>query len=107
MNINLDKYYDAHKPTITIFGKPYEVENDHKKVLAFFKGRSGLKDDEDDIKQVLANGLVGGEKAAEEILTKKLPFSFLMKIIEGLTGCMTDKSIEELEAAEKASFHLK
>lgn len=104
MNIDLSKYYDAQKPTITVFGKAYEVDDDHKKVLGFFQMRQKVKDDEDSFQKILSYVLVDGEKAAEEILSHKMSFSFLSKIVEGVTACMTGQSIEALEAAAKASF---
>lgn len=106
MNIDLSKYFDEHKPTITVFGKEYEVENDCKKVLAFFKLQDSAPDDEKGVKGILAAGLVDGEKAADEIMSHPMPFVFMTKIISAISVCVSGaSSIEQLEAnAKKAQF---
>ncbi len=104
MKINLDSYYEEQKPTIVVFGKEYEVVNDYKKVLAFFKKKEQIQDTEESIKEFISFALVDGDKAASEILSNNFGFEFFQKIILGISACMTGQTIEQLEAQKDAGF---
>ncbi|WP_411677894.1 hypothetical protein [Caproicibacter sp.] len=97
MNINLDEYLDEMRPCVTIFGKSYEVDSDFKKVLSMQRFASDLKGDADSIHQFLAFSLIGGETAADEILSHPMPFSVLQKLEIAVMAAMTGKKPEELE----------
>ena len=100
MNINLDKYFDTQKPSITVFGKTYPVDNDYKKVLAM-QSMSDLKTDEDGVRQFLSSALTGGEQAADEIMAHSIPFPAFQQLQTAVVAAMTGKSMEEIETAAK------
>lgn len=95
MNINLDKYFDSQKPTITVFGKDYEVNNDYKKTLEFQAAAKTATDNEEDIVRVFHIALKPEDVA--EILAHNFSFEFFSKLILGITAAMTGRTIEELE----------
>lgn len=97
MNVNLDKYFDGQKPTITIFGKSYDVDNDYKKVLGVQELASGLENDVSSMKKFLTYALVGGEAAADEILSHSMPFPILEKLQFAVVAAMTGEHMEEIE----------
>ena len=106
MNVNLDKYFDDQKPTITVNGKEYEVDNDYRKVMGFMQMKDKLGDDEsvESLKKMVAYGLVGGKKTADEIFSQKFSFQFLTHLIIGMAACMTGQSMESLEAQMGSTF---
>ncbi len=103
MNINLDKYFDTQKPSITVFGKTYPVDNDYKKVLAM-QNMSDLKADEDGVRQFLATALVGGEQAADEIMAHNIPFPAFQQLQTAVVAAMTGQSMEAVEKASKKAM---
>lgn len=102
MNIDLDKYIDRKRPTITIFGKAYDVDNDYKKVLGVFGLIDRLKeDDPDSVKKFLSYALMGGEKAADEILSHAIPFPLFTKLQAAIVAAMTGREMKDIEKAMK------
>jgi hypothetical protein len=97
LNINLDQYTDQVRPSVTIFGKSYEVDSDFKKVLEMQRFASELKGDADSIRSFLSFSLADGEAAADEILSHSIPFSLLQKLEIAVMAAMTGKQMEELE----------
>lgn len=97
LNINLDQYADQVRPSVTIFGKSYEVDSDFKKVLEMQRFASELKGDADSVRSFLSFSLVNGEAAADEILSHSIPFSLLQKLEVAVMAAMTGKPLEELE----------
>lgn len=108
LNINLDDYIEQAKPSITIFGKSYEVDSDYKKVLGMQRFASDLKDDSDSIRKFLSFCLMGGDTAADEILSHGMPFPLIQKLEVAIMAAMTGKKPEELEEqmgkAQEPSF---
>lgn len=106
MNIDLDAYFDLQKPTIKIFDKVYEVNNDYKKVLAAQQKFSLPRPDADSaavMRELLEDNLMGGQQAADEILAHDMPFAFWNLLQFGVLAAMTGRPVEQLrEAAEKA-----
>lgn len=111
MNIDLDQYIDQKKPTITIFGKSYDVCDDYKKVLGVMGLLTGLKEDGPDAaRKFLSYALAGGEKAADEILSHAIPFPLFLKLQTAVISAMTGKRMEDVEktvkrAEQTPSFH--
>lgn len=110
MNINIDKYIDNSKPKVTIFGKDYEVDNDYKKVLGLQDFEAKAQIGEDISHEFLSYALVGGEKAADEILSHKFSFDFFQTIQMGVSGAMTNQTIDQIkknaeDAQKKSTFH--
>ena len=101
MNVNLDEFFDAQKPTITIFGKVYEVDNDYKKVLSVQTIANNLNGDVDTLGKFLSSALVDGKAAADEILSHNIPFPLIEKLVLGVTAVMTGKDMKVLEQAAK------
>lgn len=97
MNVNLDKYFDTQKPTITIFGKAYDVDNDYKKVLGVQGLAADLGNDVKSMKKFLTYSLVKGETAANEILSHSMPFPVLEKLQFAIVAAMTGEKMEEIE----------
>ena len=102
MNIDLDKYIDQRRPTITIFGKVYDVDNDYKKVLGVFGFIDRLKeDDPDSVKKFLSYALMDGENAADDILSHNMPFPLFEKLQAAIVAAMTGREMKEIERAMK------
>lgn len=106
MNVNLDTYFDAQKPTVTVFGRAYEVDNDYKKVLAAQRKFTGIQPGADSgalMRELLTDALTGGRQAAEDILAHNMPFAFWNLLQFGVLAAMTGKSVEQLrETARQA-----
>ncbi|MFT9056885.1 MAG: hypothetical protein ABF449_09745 [Ethanoligenens sp.] len=101
MNVNLDKYWDEQKPTITVFGKEYAVDNDYKKVLGLQKFEADMATGKDVSREFLAFALVDGENAADDILAHKIPFAFFQTLYFGVTAAMTGQTYEDVKKAAK------
>lgn len=101
MNVNLDKYWDEQKPTITVFGQKYAVDNDYKKVLGMQKFESEMATGKDISREFLAFALVEGENAADDILAHKISFDFFQKIYYGVAAAMTGQTCEDVLKAAK------
>ena len=101
MNVNLDEFFDAQKPTITIFGKVYEVDNDYKKVLSIQTMADHLEEDADSVNKFLSFALIGGKAAADEILSQGIPFPMFEKLVFAVTAVMTGKDMKMIEQAAK------
>lgn len=110
MNVNLDKFFDAQKPSVTLFGKTYQVDNDYKKVIgiqalgAAIDKKDAKQDDTGGLRKFLEYSLIDGKAAADEILSHSFGFEFYNKIINGITAAMTGKTLEEVEKVKKAAM---
>lgn len=104
MNVNLDKYYDTHRPTITLFGKEYAVDNDYKKTIGIQKVAEASMQSEDGVRKMLEYALVDGKKAADEVLTHPIPFGFFTTIQYGLVAAMTGQTYEQVKEAADAEI---
>lgn len=101
MNVNLDQFFEAQKPTITIFGKSYAVDDDYKKVVGMqqFGQKVDQTDETGGLHAMLEYVLVDGKAAADEILAHHFSFTVYSKIASALTAAMTGKPIEDVEKA--------
>lgn len=110
MNVNLDKFFDAQKPTITVFSKTYQVDNDYKKVIGIqalgmaIDKKGAQQDNTGGLRSFLEYSLVDGKAAADEILSHSFGFEFYNRIINGITAAMTGKTLEEVEEIKKAAM---
>lgn len=99
MKVNVDKFFDSQKPTITVFGKEYQVDDDYKKVIGMNKyGETVDKSAEDGgLRALIEYALVDGKAAADEILSHNFSFAFYQKLNAAVQSAMSGKPIEEIE----------
>jgi hypothetical protein len=106
MNINIDKYFDEHKPTVTIFGKSYEVDNDYKKVIGLQEFDDASRKGKDITRDYLEYALIGGKTSADDILAHDFSFEFFTNIQYGIMAAMTGKSLESVkQTAERQAAY--
>lgn len=95
-HINLTEKLSNEKPSITINGKEYEVNDEKSNVLAMNSMiKSGEFDEIELFGKVIESGL--GKKSAKEIDAMKLRFVNYQKIAFAIIACMNDEDLETVE----------